>query len=152
MIEQISLFLATPIMKAILDNFYEGIGSKLGEKAVEVLPEKVKQLGQLVWKNCLSSQPHMVETLQKAANGSTDDQEKLFLYIRETLDANTALNQDAKIIADEIHQVISLNNTNAENIQQIFGGQGIQINEKQDQPIMQFQGNPTININTRSSD
>ena len=39
MIEQIPLMLATPIAKAILDKFYEGVGSKLGEKAVELLPE-----------------------------------------------------------------------------------------------------------------
>ncbi|MDJ0650649.1 MAG: hypothetical protein QNJ60_18305 [Xenococcaceae cyanobacterium MO_188.B19] len=49
MIEPIGLLLATPIAKAILDNFYEGLGSKLGEKAVELMPEKVKELGQLVW-------------------------------------------------------------------------------------------------------
>jgi hypothetical protein len=49
MIEQLTLLLAAPIAKAILDKFYEGVGSKLGEKAVELLPEKVKQLGQLVW-------------------------------------------------------------------------------------------------------
>jgi hypothetical protein len=38
MIEQLSLLLATPIAKAILDKFYEGVGTKLGERAVELLP------------------------------------------------------------------------------------------------------------------
>ena len=57
MIEQLTVWLAAPIVKAILDKFYEGVGSKLGEKAVELLPEKVQQLGQLVWNKCLRGKP-----------------------------------------------------------------------------------------------
>jgi hypothetical protein len=53
MLDQLTLLLATPIAKAVLDKFYESAGSKLGEKAVELVPDKVKQLGQLVWDKCL---------------------------------------------------------------------------------------------------
>lgn len=33
-----------------------------------------------------------------------------------------------------------------QNVMNVFGGQGLQVNEKQDQPIMQIQGNPTLNF------
>ena len=103
MIEQLTLLLATPIAKAILDKFYEGVGSKLGEKAVELLPEKVKQLGQLVWAKCLRGKPGTDEMLQKAANGSAADQKKLADYVHQVLESDATLKQEAQKLADEIH-------------------------------------------------
>ena len=32
------------------------------------------------------------------------------------------------------------------NVMNVLGGQGLQVNEKQDQPIIQIQGNPTLNF------
>ncbi|KAM3091172.1 hypothetical protein ACKFKF_33705 [Phormidesmis sp. 146-12] len=107
MIEQISLLLATPIVKAVLDKFYEGVGSKLEEKAVELLPEKVKQLGQTVWEKLLRGQPGTGELLEKAANGSTEDQEKLTQYLHEALESDVALKQEAQKLAEEIHLQIN---------------------------------------------
>jgi hypothetical protein len=107
MIEQLPLLLATPIAKAVLGKFYESLGSKLGEKAVELLPEKVKQLGQLVWEKCLRGKPGTEEVLQKAANGSAADQEKLAAYLRQVLERDDTLRQEAQKIAEEIHLEIN---------------------------------------------
>lgn len=103
MLEQLPLLLATPIAKAILDKFYEGVGSKLGEKAVELLPEKVKQLGQLVWDRHLKQKSGAEAVLQRAAEGSVADQTKLTELLYKILESDVALRQEAQKIAEEIH-------------------------------------------------
>ncbi|WP_088892385.1 hypothetical protein [Leptolyngbya ohadii] len=109
MIEQISLLLATPIAKVVLDKFYEGIGSKLGEKAVEILPEKVKQLGSLVWTKYLRGKPGADELLLQAANGSAKDQEKLQKYLNKVLDTDLPLREEVQKLAEEIHLEVHSN-------------------------------------------
>ena len=52
--EQIPLLLATPIAKIVLDKFYEGTGSKLGEKAVELAVAPIQKLGQVIWERLCS--------------------------------------------------------------------------------------------------
>ncbi|MBF2046833.1 MAG: hypothetical protein IGS54_05600 [Elainella sp. C42_A2020_010] len=135
MIEQLTLVLATPIVKAILDKFYEGVGTKLGEKAVELLPEKVKQLGQLVWVKCLRGKPGTEEMLQQAANGSDQQQQRLAQYLHQVLETDVTLRQEAQKLAEEIHQVVQFEDVNARNVQQVFGGQGLQVNDPKSQVI-----------------
>ncbi|MBW4468047.1 MAG: hypothetical protein KME07_21690 [Pegethrix bostrychoides GSE-TBD4-15B] len=103
MIEQITLLLATPIAKAVLDKFYEGIGSELSKKAVEKLPEKVKQLGKLIWEKCLRGKPGTDQLLQSAAAGSAADQQKLAEYLHTVLDKDASLKAEAQKLAEEIH-------------------------------------------------
>ncbi len=146
MIEQLTLLLATPIAKAILDKFYEGVGSKLGEKAVELLPDKVKQLGQLVWEKCLRGKPGTDDLLQKAANGSAEEQKKLTEYLHQALEKDLALKQQAQKIADEIHLEITNNDIQAKNVMYVTGqAQGLQVNDP-NQPVIQVQGNPVFNF------
>ncbi|WP_204102847.1 MULTISPECIES: hypothetical protein [Spirulina sp. CCY15215] len=152
MIEQISLVLATPIAKAVLDKFYEGLGSQLGEKAAELFPEKVKQLGQLLWDKCLSRKNGTETLLSKVANGSAEDRQKLMEYLNEKLESDPFLKQETQTIAEEIYRQIQIDNVSAKNLQQIFDGQGLQVNEKQEQPIIQIQGNPVLNFSSKSSD
>jgi hypothetical protein len=88
MLDQLTLLLATPIAKAVLDKFYESAGSKLGEKAVELVPDKVKQLGQLVWDKCLRDKIGAGELVEQAANGSAQAQQTLTENLHTALDAN----------------------------------------------------------------
>ena len=44
MLEQLTLTLATPIAKAILNKFYKSIGDKLAEKAVNLYTRKSKEV------------------------------------------------------------------------------------------------------------
>lgn len=122
MLDQLTLLLATPIVKAILDKFYEGVGSKLGEKAVELVPDKVKDLGQLVWDRCLRGKPGTTEMLENAAKGSADEQQRLRDYLLSVLDNDTNLRQEVQKIAQEIHVEVAVNND--------FGGM-TQINRDQ---------------------
>ncbi|WP_421658329.1 hypothetical protein [Leptothermofonsia sp. ETS-13] len=69
MLETIPLMLATPIAKIILDKFYEGMGSKLGEKVVEAVSEPIQKLGQAVWNRCFKGKPGTDRLLEAAAKG-----------------------------------------------------------------------------------
>jgi hypothetical protein len=150
MLEQLTLVLATPIAKAILDKFYEGLGSKLGEKAVELVPEKVKQLGQLIWERCLRGKPDTDKLLEGASKGSADDQKRLTEYLHKVLESDPVLKQDAQKIATEIYQ-IAQNNVNARNNQQISGGQGMQVNDPKSQ-VIQAGDNAKIYFGTPPND
>ena len=148
MIESIGLLLATPIAKAILDKFYEGVGSKLGEKAVELMPEKVEQLGKLIWNKCLRGNSGTDDLLQKAANGSAEEQKKLTEYLHKALENDSELLLQAQKLADEIHLEITNNDIQAKNVMNVTDqGQGVQANAP-NQTVIQVQGNPNINVGT----
>lgn len=145
MIEPITLSLAIPIAKAVLDKFYEGVGSKLGEKAVELLPKKVQQLGQLVWDKCLRGKPGTDDLLQKAADNSEEAQENLTQYLHEALENDPILKRKAQKLAEEIHQNIQIDDVTGKNVQQVFGGRAEQFNtENVNAPT--FQGGSGHNI------
>ena len=124
MLEQLTLLLATPIVKAILNKFYEDMGDRLAEKAINLLPKKVRELGQLIWEKYLKQKLKKEELLKNASDGSKEAQEQLTKYLNEALENNPDLKQEAQKLADEIYQNIKINNTNAENIQNIFDGKG----------------------------
>lgn len=149
---EIPLVLATPIAKIILDKLYEGIGSKLGEKAVEATATSIQKLGQTVWNRCFKGKPETEKLLEAAAQGSEPAVSQVREYLLKEME-NPDFVQEIKPIAQEIHQVIvQIENINAKNVQQIFGGQGLQVNERQEQPIVQIQGNPILHFGTSSKD
>ena len=146
MIEQITLLLATPIAKAILGKFYEGVGSELSKLAIEKLPNKVQQLGKLVWEKCLRGKPGSDQLLQQAAEGSTEAQEKLTTYLQKALDSDPALKQETQKLAAEIHLEVTNNDIQARNVLYATGqAQALQVNDPT-QPVIQVQGNPTFHF------
>ena len=146
MLETLSLALATPIAKIILDKLYEGLGSKLGEKVVEAASAPIQKLGQMVWNRCFQGKPGTDRILEAAAKGAEPELKQIRDYLLKEME-NPEFEDMVKPIAQEIHQVIvQMDDVNAKNVQQIFGGQGLQVNEKQDQPIIQVQGNPTFHF------
>ncbi|MBD2022003.1 hypothetical protein H6F43_17630 [Leptolyngbya sp. FACHB-36] len=148
MLETLPLMLATPIAKIILDKLYEGVGSKLGEKAVEAATAPIQRLGQVVWNRCFRGKPGTDKLLEAAAKGSQPELKQVRDYLLKEME-NPAFVEEVKPIAQEIHQVlVRFDDVNAKNVQQIFGGQGLQVNERQDQPIIQIQGNPTMHFGT----
>jgi hypothetical protein len=142
MLEQLPLLLATPIAKAILDKFYEGLGTELAKKAGELpatLITKVQQLGQVVWEKCLRGKPDTDKLLQAAADNSQPEsaaaQTKLTEYLYKVLESDTSLKQDVKKLADEIHQEINIGQQQARNVMNVAGGQGLQVNDPRSQVI-----------------
>ncbi|MEO0532891.1 MAG: hypothetical protein AAF215_03385 [Cyanobacteria bacterium P01_A01_bin.123] len=160
MLDALSLAAATAIAKIVLDKFYEGAGkkleetaTKLGEAAVTKFNEKVQQLGNLIWQRCFRGKPGVDQRLEAAAKGSSNDIAILRDYLDKELEQNDDFTQQTEQLAGEIHQVIvNIDEVKAKNVQQIFsGGQGVLI-DKQEQPVIQIQGNPTINFGNSSTD
>ena len=152
MLEVITLALATPIAKIILDKLYEGMGSKLGEKVAEVASAPIQKLGQAVWNRCFKGKPGTEKTLAAAAKGSEPELKQIQDYLLKEME-NPEFMGMVQPIAQEIHQVmVQFDDVNAKNVQQIFGGQGLQVNERQDQPIVQIQGNPTLHFGSPAKD
>lgn len=125
MMESISLLLAAPIAKVVLNKFYEGIGGALAEKAVTLLPDKIEQLGQLIWEKCLKGRSGAERLLQKSADGSVEAQQKLKDYLDTFLEKDAPLKEKVKAIAEEIH--IEVQNDSSNMIQHVHsGGTGYQ--------------------------
>lgn len=154
MLDVISLAAATAIAKIVLEKFYEGAGSKLGETVVEKASDTVQQLGNLVWEKCFKGKPNDVAQLpQQAAQPEAQaEQQKLAAYLGQVLKQDTDWTSQARQLADEIHQVIvTLENVTGRNVQQNFGGQNLQVNDP-NQPVIQVQGNPTFNFGGSDQD
>ena len=154
MLEQIPLLLATPIAKIVLEKFYEGIGSKLGEAVVEKLPvavqEKIQQLGQLVWGRCLqraSDAGQAEQLLTAAASGSEEALKNLELGVNQVLEADPALKSEAEKIATEINQQIQIGEMSGGEVWNVFGGKA-EKNEFTDNKAPIVKDNTgTVNIN-----
>ncbi|NEQ49444.1 MAG: hypothetical protein F6K11_04820 [Leptolyngbya sp. SIO3F4] len=155
MLGALSLTAATAIAKIVLEKFYEGAGEKLGETVVEQASDTVQKLGNLIWEKCFKGKPDDVAQLpeQAAKPEAQAEQQQLATYLGQVLEKDNDLTQEAKKLADEIHQVIvNIDKVEAKNVQQIFsGGQGVLI-DKQEQPVIQIQGNPTINFGSKDKD
>jgi len=135
MLELIPLLLATPIAQIILNKLYEGAGSKLGEKAISAATVPIQKLGQVVWDRCFKGKPGADKLLEQAAAGSQPEMEKLKAYLLKALE-DQQLAQEVEPIAQEIHQVlVQFDDINARNVQPIYGGQGLQVNDPKSQVI-----------------
>jgi len=96
------------LSKIVLDKFYEGVSSKLGEKAVEKAIAPIEALGKFVWGRCvkLAKDPKKAtEVLQAAANGSETAKQSIVGAVDSVL-SDTAVEQDVRKLAAELHQTI----------------------------------------------
>jgi hypothetical protein len=146
MLETISLMLATPIAKIILDKLYESVGSKLGEKAVGAASAPIQKLGQAVWNRCFKGKPGTDQVLEAAAKGSEPELKQIRDYLWQEMEDPEFVSM-VQPLAQEIHQVIvQFDDVNARNSMQVSGGEGFQNNDSQ-APILQGVHNSPININ-----
>ncbi|HAG81358.1 MAG TPA: hypothetical protein DCL61_09335 [Cyanobacteria bacterium UBA12227] len=127
--------LAAPIAKIILDKLYEGAGSKLGEKLVEAASAQIQKLGQVVWNWCFKGKPRADKVLEAAAKGSEPELKQIQDYLLKEME-NPEFVSMVQPIAQEIYQVlVRFDEVNARNVQQIFTGQGLQVNDPKSQVI-----------------
>jgi hypothetical protein len=148
MLEPLSIAAATAIAKIVLDKFYEGAGSKLGEVVVTRATEAIQKLGNLVWQRCFKGKPDVEHLVEKVGQGSEAETKTLKAYLDKALAPDAELTREVKPFVQEIHQVIvQMESVTAENIQQVFGGQGLQVNNPS-APTIQAKDSPiTINYN-----
>lgn len=102
---QIDVFLATPIVKIILDKLHEDAGSKLSKKVVELASAPIQKLGQLVWNRCFSRSLGADKLLEAAAKGSEPELKQIQDCLLKEME-NPDFLGIVLPIAQEIHRVI----------------------------------------------
>jgi hypothetical protein len=132
--------------------FIEATIGKVAEKMTEAGIKKIGELRAAIVAK-LQGNPAAVEALAKAeAFGSEDDLKDVANYLDMAARKDTAFGQQVQSLVQEIQTLVQFDDVNAQNVQQIFGGQGLQVNSSQEQPIFQIQGNPTIHIGQQPKD
>jgi hypothetical protein len=96
-----SIFLS----KIVLDKFYEGVSSKLGEKAVETALAPIKALGKLLWDRCFKGKPGTAELVAQAEKGDAAAMGTLKEYLTKALE-DQQFKAQVEPIVQEIHQTI----------------------------------------------
>jgi hypothetical protein len=71
-------------------------------------------------------------------------------YLDMAARKDAVFGQQLQSLVQEIKTLVQFDDVNAQNVQQIFGGQGLQVNAPQEQPIFQIQGNPTFHLGQKS--
>ncbi|MCY7406543.1 MAG: globin [Alkalinema sp. CAN_BIN05] len=136
--DPITTTISVILSKIVLDKFYEGVSSKLGEKVVEKALAPIEALGKLLWNRCFKGKPETKQLLDKAELNDAQAIETLKSYLAKALE-NPQLKAEVERIVQQIHQtIVQMDDVNAKNAQQIFGGTGQQFNnENIDAPVQQ---------------
>ena len=151
MIESISTAAAMTIAKIAFDKFIEGGAGELGRKVTEGITNKVEQLAQAVWPR-LKGNAEALKVLQAAEQGSVENTQKLTNYLNTLWTNNPEFGEQVQQLAKEIHFELTRNDIQAENVQQIFDGQGLQVNNPA-APTFQAKDSPiTINYHLPPKD
>lgn len=141
MIESISTAAAMKIAQIAFDKFIEGGAGELGRKVTEGITNKIQQMGQAVWPR-LKGNPEALKVLQAAEKGSIEDTQKLKNYLDALWTNNPEFGEQVQQLAKEIHLELTRNDIQAENVQQIYDGQGLQVNNPT-APTIQAKDSPT---------
>ena len=122
--EPITAAASVLLSKIVLDKFYEGVSSKLGEKVVEKALAPIEALGKFVWGRCvkLAKDPKKaMEVLQAAADGSEAARQSIGKGVDRIL-SDAVVEQDVRKLAAELHQTIVQIDDDSLMIQQNSGG------------------------------
>lgn len=145
----LTLVQAFRVAMVLLEKFVEGAGTKLGELAIEQLPNQaqalIQKLGQLLWDRGLKDHPQGRAVLEAAAQGQ---EAELREVVKQVLEGDGALREEVQQLAQAVYQDLSIEQT-GQNVMNVLGGQGLQVNANQEQPIIQIQGNPTLNFGVK---
>ena len=109
------------LSKIVLDKFYEGVSSKLGEKVVEKALAPIESLGKLLWNRCFKGKPDMPGLLAKAELKDAQAIETLKIYLGKALE-NPQLKAEVESFVQQIHQTIVQIDDDSLMIQQNSGG------------------------------
>ena len=133
--EPITTAAAVLLSKIVLDKFYEGVSSKLGEKVVEKALAPIEALGNFVWGRCvkLASDPKKAtEVLQAAADGSEAAKQSIVDGVHSVL-GDVEVEAEARKLAAQVYQVINIEEMSGGEIWNVFGGKAEKNEFKQNQ-------------------
>jgi hypothetical protein len=144
--EPITTAISIVLSKIVLDKFYEGVSSNLGEKVVEKALAPIEKLGQLLWDRCFKGKPGTDDLAVQAEKGDAVAIGKLKDYLDKAL-TDQNLKAEVEPIVQEIHQtIVQFDDIIGRNVQQVSGGQGLQVNDP-NAPVIQAGDNANFNFN-----
>ncbi len=133
--EPITAAVSIVLSKIVMDKFYEGVSSKLGEKVVEKALAPIEALGKLLWNRCVLGKPK-IEALVAQAEKKDEVAIKLLKEHLAIALEDQKLKAEVEPIVQEIHQtIVQFDDIIARNVQQVSGGQGLQVNDPKSQVI-----------------
>jgi hypothetical protein len=103
--EPITTAASIVLSKIVLDKFYEGVSSKLGEKAVETALAPIKALGKLLWDRCVQGKPKIEALVAQAERQDAVAIGKLREHLAIALE-DLKLKAEVEPIVQQIHQTI----------------------------------------------
>ena len=126
--------------------FIESTIGKTAEKMTEAGVQKIGELRHAIVAK-LKNNPAAEEALKKAeAFGTENDLRDVANYLEMAARQDDRFAKQVQSLVQEIKTLVQFDDVNAQNVQQIFGGQGLQVNASQEQAIIQIQGNPTLHF------
>jgi hypothetical protein len=124
--------------------FIESTIGKIAEKMTETSIKKIGELKEMIASK-LQGNLAAVDAFSKAETfGSEQDLRAVAHYLSLAAKKDEMFAQQVQCLIQEIQTLVQFDDVNAQNAQQIFGGQGLQVNAPQKHPILQIQGNPTV--------
>ena len=125
--------------------------TKAFEKSIEKFTEatwnKIDALRKRIWQKFSGNQAAQ-NALTAAEKGSQQDLDLVAQHLGQEMKCDTSFAQDVQNLAREIQQEINIGEMQVENVQNVYGGQGNQYNNKDNKaPIFQNPQNSPITIN-----
>ena len=132
--EPITTAAAVFLSKIVLDKFYEGVSSKLGEKVVEKALAPIEALGKFVWERCvkLAKDPKKATEVLQAADGSEVAKQSIVDGVHSVL-GDVEVEAEARKLAAQVYQVINIEEMSGGEIWNVFGGKAEKNEFKQNQ-------------------
>ena len=120
MIEPLTAAASAAIAKIVLDKFYEGVGSKLGEKAIDAASAPIQKLSETVWSHCFKGNDKAKPILEAAGKGSPKALAKVEEFLNKQLEKE-AIAQEIKPLAQQLQQVLIQIDDDSQMVQNNFG-------------------------------
>ncbi|HIK39292.1 hypothetical protein [Thermoleptolyngbya sp. M55_K2018_002] len=151
MIDPLSITAGTILAYALpklLDASMEKVGELLTEEAMNQARQKGQALRQAILRRLNPEKQRQLEQAMAAAETSLDERQKLEAWLERMMQQHPDFAEELRKLAQEIHQIINIDKVQGRNVQQVFGGQGLQVNDP-NQPVFQIQGNPIFNLGSQ---
>jgi tetratricopeptide (TPR) repeat protein len=141
-IEPITTGVAIVLSKPVLDKFYEGVSSKLGEKVVEKALAPIEALGKLLWNRCVQGKPKIEALVAQAEKQDDVAVGNLKEHLAIALE-DQRLKAEVEPIVQQIHQIIIQFDLLEASLWLASRGIEYQVNSA-NAPIVQIQGNSNV--------
>lgn len=130
----------------LLDAALGKVSESLTESAITKAKQTGEQLRQAILRRVKPEGQAVVTQMLESAESSLEQRQKLETWLGERMAKDAQFAEELRQLAQVIHQVIQIDEVQAKNLQQVFGGSGLQVNDPQ-APVVQAGENANISFN-----